>query len=230
MKEATEETLAACVAAYDRARYRLTLFVESVAKFFERHPTLSVGEPPAVHSVKWRMKDTEKLKRKIIRKAQNGRSITESNLFQEVTDLGGVRVYHLHLEQFREIDSQIQSQVSSGDWVFGEQPKAYSWDPEAREFFERLGFEPEIRPTLYTSIHYLVRPNEGSPHCCEIQVRTLFEEIWGEIDHLLNYPEETTSIACREQLRALAKLVGTGGRLVDSILRSHDEFQQKQDV
>jgi putative GTP pyrophosphokinase len=52
---------------------------------------------------------------------------------------------------------------------------------------------------------------------CEIQVRTLFEEIWGEIDHTLNYPDTTASVACKEQLRVLAKLASTGTRLADAI-------------
>ena len=43
--------------------------------------------------------------------------------------------------------------------------------------------------------------------CCEIQVRTLFEEIWGEIDHTINYPHSTESIACKEQLKVLTKLI-----------------------
>ncbi len=62
---------------------------------------------------------------------------------------------------------------------------------------------------------------------CEIQVRTLFEEVWGEIDHVLNYPEPTNSIACTEQLRVLAKMVGAGTRLAEAIFRSHGEFVQK---
>lgn len=52
---------------------------------------------------------------------------------------------------------------------------------------------------------------------CEIQIRTLFEEIWGEIDHELNYPNPTESSVCREQLRVLAKVVGAGSRLVSAI-------------
>jgi len=48
----------------------------------------------------------------------------------------------------------------------------------------------------------------------------LFEEVWGEVDHVLNYPQETLIVACREQLRVLAKVVGAGTRLVDSIFRS----------
>lgn len=83
-----------------------------------------------------------------------------------------------------------------------------------------MGLEVHVKDSFYTSVHYLVRPRPDSPHCCEIQVRTLFEEIWGEVDHTLNYPTPTDNIACREQLRVLTKVVGAGSRLVDSIFRT----------
>ena len=67
--------------------------------------------------------------------------------------------------------------------------------------------------------------NEKSDVTCEIQVRTLFEEIWGEIDHTINYPHATNSIACKEQIRVLAKLVSTGTRLADSIFRTYDKYK-----
>lgn len=90
-----------------------------------------------------------------------------------------------------------------------------------KNFFEKLGLEVYQKESSYTSIHYLVKPHAEFPFCCEIQVRTLFEEIWGEIDHSINYPVATTSIAIREQLRVLAKLVGAGSRLADAIFRTH---------
>jgi ppGpp synthetase/RelA/SpoT-type nucleotidyltranferase len=69
----------------------------------------------------------------------------------------------------------------------------------------------------------LIKPNNKNSICCEIQVRTLFEEIWGEIDHTINYPHSTDSLACKEQLRVLQKLVSTGTRLADSIFRTFKE-------
>ena len=78
-----------------------------------------------------------------------------------------------------------------------------------------------MKESFYTSIHYVVRPRPDSEVRCEIQVRTLFEEIWAEIDHQLNYPAQTTSLACLEQLRVLARLVGAGSRLADAIYRTH---------
>jgi ppGpp synthetase/RelA/SpoT-type nucleotidyltranferase len=110
--------------------------------------------------------------------------------------------------------------VDNGDWFLHEQPVAYSWDPESRDFFQDLGLKAEIKDTYYTSIHYVIKPKRDSNICCEVQVRTLFEEIWGEIDHKINYPHPTENRACREQLRVLSKLVSTGTRLADSIFRT----------
>lgn len=89
-------------------------------------------------------------------------------------------------------------------------------------------FVAEHRDTYYTSVHYVIKPNnELSNITCEIQVRTLFEEIWGEIDHTINYPHQTEIIACKEQLRVLAKLVSTGTRLADSIFRTYNDVSEK---
>lgn len=70
--------------------------------------------------------------------------------------------------------------------------------------------------------------NDRSFVCCEIQVRTLFEEIWGEIDHSINYPHPTQSVACKEQLRVLAKFISTGTRLADSIINTYNEYKKLQ--
>jgi ppGpp synthetase/RelA/SpoT-type nucleotidyltranferase len=172
------------------------------------------------------VKGRQNLADKLLRKEADGIAVDDSNLFQIITDLAGVRVFHLHSAQFEKIHSAIRRQIEIGDWVLSESPKVFSWDPEAVDYYRRLGFEPEIRPTFYTSVHYLLRPSAGSDLCCEVQVRTLFEEIWGEIDHSMNYPRKVESVACFEQLRALSKLVGTGGRLVDSIIRSKDEAEE----
>ena len=103
-----------------------------------------------------------------------------------------------------------------------------TWDPESKKMYDDLKITTEIRSTFYTSVHYLIKPNNNNPNpiCCEIQVRTLFEEIWGEIDHSINYPHPTDNIACREQLRVLSKLVGTGTRLADSIFRTLNDHNK----
>ena len=206
-------------------QYELKAFLQTVLFFFENNPALK----GIVHSVKSRMKDPEHLKDKIQRKLKSGKIIDENNLFTVVNDLIGVRVLYLYQDQFQLIHNELLKKVDeTKDWMFVEAPKAYTWDPETREYFEKLNIHTEVRDTYYTSVHYVIKPNnELSNITCEIQVRTLFEEIWGEIDHTINYPHQTEIIACKEQLRVLAKLVSTGTRLADSIFRKYNDVSEK---
>jgi len=218
----TEQEMANILAAYDETQHDLGIFMDGIRKWFDEHRRLRCPHSSIVHSVKCRLKDRDHLREKVQRKSgEDGEAINSDNIFKKITDLAGVRVLHLYQDQFPDIHAAIRDKIErQKDWVLNEPPKAYTWDPESKTFFEKLGIGVELKESYYTSVHYVVRPRVDSPHCCEIQVRTLFEEIWGEVDHTLNYPITSENLACREQLKVLAKLVGAGSRLVDSIFRS----------
>lgn len=215
---------------YIENQHRLILFQKSVNAFFSEHPKLNQKPFPIIHSVKTRLKDPSHLKDKIERKLQKGIKISKENLLAEITDLIGIRVLHLYQDQFPIIHNEILKFIEQGDWIFVDDPKAMTWDPESKQMYENLQIATEVRSTLYTSVHYVIKPNNNNlnPVCCEIQVRTLFEEIWGEIDHNINYPHPTDNIACKEQLKVLSKLVGTGTRLADSIFRTLNDHNEKR--
>lgn len=215
------------VQAYVSKKFEYKQFLAGVEVFFKEHPDLNEKPLPIIHSLKSRLKDPNHLYDKLKRKYAKGIEINKTNIFSEITDFIGVRVLHLYQDQFQHINKAINDKITSGDWVFVETPKAYTWDPEAKIYYDALGLNTEVKDSFYTSIHYLIKPNNPNQVCCEIQVRTLFEEIWGEIDHTINYPHQTDSIACKEQLRVLSKLVSTGTRLADSIFRSHKEHNNK---
>ena len=101
--------------------------------------------------------------------------------------------------------------------MLNEKPRAYTWDPDSKDFFAQMGLDVQSKDPFYTSVHYLVRPRADSLLCCEIQARPLFDEIWADVDHALNYPIPSDNVASREQLRILTKVVGAGGRLMDAI-------------
>jgi putative GTP pyrophosphokinase len=221
MSNPTPEELDSALAAFEARRDQVDWFRKQVADFFTTSRVLTTGPLPAVHSVKSRVKDSSHLKEKIARKWSAG-PITSDNFFERINDAAGVRVLHLHSRQLEKIHQATMSQVEQGYWFLAEPPVAYSWDPEATAFFQSLGLHAETRETYYTSIHYIVKPQERVDITCEIQVRTLFEEVWGEIDHALNYPQPTSSLPCKEQLRVLAKLASTGTRLADAIFAIRD--------
>ncbi len=210
-------------------KYELDGFKNQVQNFFLEWPGFIENQKSIVHSVKSRVKDSDHLRDKIQRKNREGRNISIENFRSEITDLIGVRALYLYQDQFPRIHAEIMRQVNERkEWKLVEEPKAYTWDPEAVSMYTNLGIRHELKETFYTSVHYVIRPDNDNSQsiCCEIQVRTLFEEIWGEIDHTINYPYATESIACQEQLKVLAKLISSGTRLSDSIFRSYNEYSK----
>lgn len=212
---------------YLNRQFEYEQFLAGVEVFFKKNPELNKKSFPVIHSLKSRLKETSHLLDKILRKEKEGILITEDNLFQVITDLAGIRVLHIYQDQFEIIHSEIMNNVKQGNWAFVEPPKAYSWDPDSKSIYDKLGINSEINPSYYTSVHYVIKPNNSNanPISCEIQVRTLFEEVWGEISHYINYPYQTENRSCLEQLKVLAKLVSTGTRLADSIFHTFTSDQ-----
>jgi ppGpp synthetase/RelA/SpoT-type nucleotidyltranferase len=165
-------------------------------------------------------KETERLTRNKARK-----KVTRANLLKEVDDLAGVRLLHLHSKQTTDIHPAIQAVLSTHKYSLVRKPVVYIWDIENREFFDSLGIKPIERPEMYTSVHYIIASAQRPEMHMELQLRTLMEEAWGEVSHVINYPDATRSLACREQLKALARLTSGCTRLIDSIFSSRTEHE-----
>lgn len=184
-----------------------------------------------VHSIKARLKDPEhlkdKLRRKIAKCKQNGEpfGVEPANLLVKVTDLAGVRILHLHTRQIAVIDSALRGILDEQRFSLLEGPFARTWDDESRAFLRSYGIETQDSPSLYTSVHYVVGSASRTTVTCEIQVRTLMEEVWGEVDHTMNYPHKIQSLACSEQLKVLARMTSSATRLVDSIFATFEDFK-----
>jgi ppGpp synthetase/RelA/SpoT-type nucleotidyltranferase len=207
---------------YRDKRRLFELFSQQVANDFLTQPSLNTGVPTIIHSVRHRLKGDDNFAEKIRRKRAEGRTITKQNLFSEITDCAGLRILHLHQSQFSAIHEFIKSRLKSKSWKLLEKPIAYTWDPESVDYFKKYSLQTKLKPSHYTSVHYLIAPaNDQHGICCEVQVRTLFEEIWGEVDHSVNYPHKSEKMATVEQLRVLSKLVSTGSRLADAIFKVH---------
>lgn len=187
-----------------------------------------------IHSVKYRLKDPEhledKLKRKYFQALNEGKAfdINKDNLFLKINDLAGFRIIHLHTRQFQPIDIELKKFFHDQKWILVKKPSARTWDDESREYFRGIGIGVDKSPNMYTSVHYIIKPTSRSNITCEIQVRTLMEEVWGEVDHTINYPHKSDSMSCREQIKALARATSASSRLVDSIFASHQDYEKNK--
>ena len=189
---------------------------------------------PLLHSVRSRVKDPQHLRDKIIRKAdkycnRDGRLIlTIENLPFMLNDLVGVRVIHLYTRQFAAIRKELDDCIRDNVYVLREGPIARVWDSEQRAYYTSIGVETKESRNLYTSVHYVIGTSgQERGGTAEIQVRTLADELWGEVDHLINYPEQHEDDVCREQIAVLARITSGASRLTDSIFLSHEAARRR---
>src|SRR6202035_2237254 len=201
-----EQVVDALVAYYVANQGPIKRLLESL------HIHVSESDPlnRLVHSVKRRMKSPaslrDKLKRKFLKDAEAGVEfhINKDNLFTEITDLGGYRILHLHTRQMDDINKALVQVLEEAQCTIIEGPKANVWDTETEAYFQSIGIRTDFNPRLYSSVHYIVCPHKSKTNVrVEIQIRSLSEEIWGEVDHKFNYPHAIKSVACGEQIKVL---------------------------
>jgi putative GTP pyrophosphokinase len=120
-----------CIKKMNSERQYFEVVLEGVRAFFSKNDRLNASPLPAVHSVKGRIKSEISLREKILRKWPTKGPIEPNNLYQKITDIAGVRVLHLHSNQFPAINEEIQKMIANKTWFHVEEPKAYSWDPES---------------------------------------------------------------------------------------------------
>ena len=206
------------------------MFVESLVPYFVNHPELG----GLIHFIKHRIKDENSLRAKLERLTVSTESdlmnepVSESNLFERIPDLAGLRIIYLHTDQLANIHPLILEILEEQRLVMAGSPTAYYWDVEYQELFKNIGLKTELRESMYTTVHYDIVANQRTKIKCELQVRSLMDEVWGEVSHRINYPTESPSATCQDQLKVLARLTSGCGRLVDSIFKIHHEVQTPQ--
>lgn len=211
---------------FRQSKHLFENFSRSLVGHLTGHPELK----ELIHFIKWRVKDEtslrHKLERKTIEEKRKERAVRDDpidcgNLFEKVVDLAGVRILHLHTEQMRRIHELILKVLDEHHYQLAGDPTAHCWDTEYERLFSDFGIKTEARESMYTTVHYDIIANQKTRITCELQVRSLMDEVWSEVSHRVSYPLESSSESCRDQLKVLARLTTGGTRLVDSIFKTH---------
>lgn len=183
-----------------------------------------------IHSVKSRIKDPNRLIEKVIRKTIDRKSkygdefeFTVDNYKNEINDLIGIRVIHIFKDQWQEIHEfilktwkviEITANVREGDNI---------------EVFEDQNIEVRSKASGYRSVHYLVEFYPTSQKViAEIQVRTIFEEGYGEIDHRLRYSHDEIPEILQSNLLLFNRIVGSADEMASLINNISKEWGEKE--
>lgn len=184
-------------------------------------------EKVRIHSIRSRIKDPEHLLAKIIRKKQENdkkyKNLDKSNYEKFVTDLIGIRCLVLfkadwqgfHYYILSKFDNNVEYYIRDSlldfdnddtHFYIAEKPKVHIRNGDARDIYDEvLPPDSVIDGKVYRSVHYIIKYRGVY---LEIQVRTLFEEGWGEIDHAVVYPYYQNDKILKEYTELLNRLSG----------------------
>lgn len=188
-----------------------------------------------VHSVKTRVKDELHLIEKVIRKTEDRRKkygkefkFTVENYKEEITDLVGIRVIHIFKDDWEEIHKLITHMWNVNEIV------ANIREGDNTQQFKELGIQVCSRVSGYRSVHYLIESYPTTEKViAEVQVRTIFEEGYGEIDHQLRYSLSEIPKILEQNLMLLNRIAGSSDEmasLINSLSKSFNEIENRYET
>ncbi|PSW62743.1 hypothetical protein C0W54_04295 [Photobacterium kishitanii] len=221
----TWPTLKAIGLCHEQRTEALNLTAESYARIIQ--------QCSHVHSVRWRVKNPQHLMEKIVRKTQPHSStfkakylgINQYNYDEIVTDLIGVRALHLFKD-----DGLVIHDYLMNKWQYEEPPVYYvrSGDDEVFAVLPK-DIKVKIHPAGYRSLHYVFGSELQQRRIfTEVQVRTIFEEAWTEIDHKIRYPNFSTDAEICSFLLIFNRLVGSADEMGSFVKQLAVEAEQRQ--
>lgn len=200
--------------------------VKKVSVDFERYIKDNIQVP--IHSVRCREKDSKHLIEKIIRKRgseQNKKyaDINVSNYREIIRDLIGARILILAKEEWKDaFDNILEMFASSREedsmHFIAEPPIAYTRYGDRNIFADKINVEHTNKG--YRSQHYIVGFKN---YYCEIQVRTLTEEVYGEFDHKVKYPYRENNNFLRRYTTTLSQLLGSVDELISTCVQMEEK-------
>jgi ppGpp synthetase/RelA/SpoT-type nucleotidyltranferase len=211
------------------------------------------GELKRIHSYHSRIKESDHLIEKIIRKTstvdKSGNKVNpgeysqldESNYYMLITDLIGVRILVRYRKDWRFVHDFLEKEFLKakggylekgqyleryskiGNNVMAEKPIAYKYVGD-----DTIFDGSKIHITAkdgYRSVHYLIRKND---YYVELQVRTLFQEAWGEVDHMARYPYKSEDPSLKMFSRVFSRVSGFADELGDEFFEAGNNMASIQ--
>jgi putative GTP pyrophosphokinase len=228
-----------CEKIYENYKYdRLDDYQETRESIIKK-----IWDIHGVHSIRSRCKDPESLITKIIKKKYNGgykySGINADNYYCYITDLVGVRILLRQRNQWADVHRNLVKIFSNEpknyvqDYAkdyshnaessyIAEKPQLYFVHNADKPMYSIFGsnvFDMIVSQRGYSSIHYTVNYHG---RYVEIQVRTLYEEAWSEVDHDYVYKEEDD--LKKERMKKFSKVmsdISSLGNNLGTMLEKH---------
>lgn len=189
------------------------------------------GEGLPVYLTKWRLKMPESVYIKTKRKAVNS--------LDEITDYAGIRILCLFEQNIYPIHPSLLTLLKEQGYKLKEM-NIFNWDIEdrttialrnsARRTFRKASINPNRKKSGYKSVHYIVTIDSGGDrYYVEIQLRTLLQDVWAELEHSLAYKQGNIHPHITKSFALLARDLETNDFLI-SHLKDISEKQKYEQL
>lgn len=165
----------------------------------------------SLHAITYRIKDETRLIEKIDKENKQlgieAKPITFKNYQKRVGDLLGIRLICLRLADIKIIEVYLALLVEEKIFRLVRKPDQKRSFVLPVDPVETIPDGLDLRYSGYSSIHYQLELDENSDATegmkglqIELQLRTILEEAWGEIDHKYRYVYSRRGIALPEHI------------------------------
>jgi len=183
------------------------------SEYWDKYTTgKGVATPSPIRMIMTRIKHPEKVVDKIFRKSDLFPKGLSFESLKNMHDAIGVRVIVYFSSQLSLVDRELRS--SNMIEISKDNPPEGYFEPDMLSNLGLSHIEQKHKESGYSSIHYIVRlkdsavPEQERPYF-EIQVRTLAQELWSELEHVLSYkPETRTHFSAKRRFQILSREVG----------------------
>jgi hypothetical protein len=116
------------------------------------------------------------------------------------------------------------------NFKFVQKPEANLREGDSKDYFKGSGCKIKTHDLGYRSVHYIIKTEPTlKALLAEIQVRTILEEAWSEIDHKVRYPYNLDNSLLNQYLRIFNRLAGSADEMDDYVLSLNNDFIAKEE-
>ena len=193
--------------------------------------------PSPIHRVSTHIKRPESVVDKIFRKPNDFPDKLAAKSLPLMNDCVRLRVVVFFLAQLGYVDTEVRRLHKDGNLeISSSHPPVAFLEEETTKRFALSGLRRIDKDSGYVSLHYILRFRTSSVATdrrpwFELQVRTLAQDVWGEIEHILGYkPEKKTSFAVRKQFWILSKQLGAIDEHFNFLYEELISFQEESEA
>lgn len=204
------------------------------SEYWEKYSEPGKAGPSPIQRMRTRIKRPEAVVDKIYRKINSkyNDGFTPRS-FKKMHDTVGIRLVVYFLSGLtlvhKEVLENLGLEVCPDDLPIG-----YISDDDAKQFALNE-LSTEIKESGYHSVHYVLRlrkskiPLSKRPYF-ELQIRTLTQDLWGEVEHYLGYkPNKKTIFSVKQQFRLISDQLRVIDKHFNFINEELEKFQSESD-